>query len=96
MSRKMKMLTIALGVSAILVLSFATVAMASGPTGYGHGTGDCIQQEDCLQDCDGPVTDQLQNRFQQRDRLQDCDPTEDPIQNRFQQRDQLRDCPVVS
>jgi hypothetical protein len=92
MSKKMKIMMIALGVSAILVLSFATVAMAAGPAGYGNGTGDCIQQEDCLQDCDGPIADQLQDRTQQRDRLQDCDPTVDPIQDRIQQRDQLKDC----
>ena len=82
MSRKMKTLAIALGVMAILIVSFASVAMAAAPGGA--GTGDCIY------DGDGPVGDQLQ----QRDRLQDCDPMADPIQDRTFQQDRLRDCTV--
>ena len=69
MSGKIKALVIALGVSAILVLSFATIAMAAGSAGYENGTGDCVQQQDCLQDCDGPIAGQIQDRIQQRDRL---------------------------
>ena len=91
MSKKIKMLMIALGVSAIMVVSFASVAMAAGPSGFGDNDQDCVQQGDRLQDCD-PINDQLQDPTQLRDRLQDCDPTEDPIQDRIQQRDQLKDC----
>ena len=91
MKKKMKMLMVTLGLAAIMAGSFATVAMAAGPAGYGTGTQDCIQQTDCLQTCDTLTADQLQDRVQLRDRLQDCDSVLDAVQDRIQQRDQLRD-----
>jgi hypothetical protein len=91
MSKKMKMLMIALGVSTILVVSFAGIAMAAGPAGFGDRPQDCVQQGDRFQLCD-PINDQPQDCIQKRDQLQDCDPSKDQIQDRVQQKDRLQDC----
>ena len=91
MSKRMKMLTIALGVSAILVVSFASIAMAAGPTSFSDRPQDCVQQGNRFQLCD-PINDQLHDHVQQRDQLQDCDLVKDQIQDRVQQKDRQQDC----
>ncbi len=85
MNKRLKMLMVALGVAAILVISFASVAMAAGPAGSMDRAQDCILDGVPLQECD-PVKDQVRGGIKLNTQVQDCDlvpdPTCDPIQQR--------------
>ena len=77
MNKKIRTLLVSLGVSAIMLFSFASVAMAAG---YGGGTTriqECQLDGECIAQCEDPIQQRLgqvggQAGGQVRDRLQDC------------------------
>lgn len=78
-NKKVKTLLVSLGVSAIIIFSFANLAMAAGYGGGTTRTMECQLDGECIEQCEDPI--QTQQRLGQaggqagdqiRDRLQDC------------------------